>query len=86
MEEKPSYMDKNDAGQPSVKRFEDMIAQDAQYFFDVDEFEIIVDHYVNECNYRRALRALRFATSQHPCSSELLIRKAQILADESLVF
>ena len=41
MDEQHSYQENNEDGVSSVKRFEDMIAQDTQYFFDVDEFEII---------------------------------------------
>ena len=66
-----------------VARFEEMLQKNEQYFFDVDEFEDIIDYYATKDNHKKALQAVKLATSQHPASVELLLKKAQVLADSN---
>ena len=47
-----------------VERFEGMLARDEHYFFDVDEFESIIDYYFERNNLRRT-KAVIFTDSGH---------------------
>ncbi len=48
-----------------VKRFDTMLKADLQYFFDVDEFEIIIDYYfeIHDFNMARTAIEQAFATN-----------------------
>jgi tetratricopeptide (TPR) repeat protein len=63
-----------------VTRFEDMIKLDEAYFFDVEEFEEIIEYYLLRNNLKKAIKAVRFAVSQHPQSLALKLRKSQVYA------
>lgn len=64
----------------TVLRFEEMLTTHAAVFFDLSDFELLIDHYSNRQEYDRALHACETALEQYPFSSELLIDKAQLLA------
>ncbi|HAW52014.1 MAG TPA: hypothetical protein DCX54_06750 [Flavobacteriales bacterium] len=64
----------------SVKRFERMLKNNEFYFFDVDEFEDLIDHYMEAGNSKQALKVVNFGCQQHPSSFTLLLYKAQLLA------
>lgn len=64
----------------SIDRFEEMLRNDQEYFFDVDEFDEIIEHYMSCSLWKKALKAVGMGMSQHPDSTALLLRKAQVLA------
>jgi tetratricopeptide (TPR) repeat protein len=77
----------NDPSEPSandvrrtVRRFEEMLATHAAVFFDLSDFELLIDHYTGRQEYDHALRACEAALEQYPFSADLLIDKAQLLA------
>ncbi|MCS7018408.1 MAG: tetratricopeptide repeat protein [Cytophagales bacterium] len=61
-----------------VQRFEQMLAEDTLVFFDLHEFEHIIDYYKVHSQWRRALKACETALAQYPFASELEIEKVQI--------
>lgn len=63
-----------------VKRFEEMLARNASYFFDVDQFESIIDYYLETSRVKQALTVLRYASELYPDNLQLLLREAQLLA------
>ncbi len=63
-----------------IDKFESMLESKQSYFFDVDEFEIIIDHFLEKNNLSKTSLALRYATGQHPKSVGLLLKKAQLYA------
>jgi len=65
-----------------VKRYERMRKNNENFFFDVSEFETIIDYYLelNDVNY--AFEAAESASAQHPASSSIQIRKAKVLIDK----
>jgi len=65
--------------QKSVNRFEEMQRNKTRYFFDVHEFEQIIDFYFENGLHNRAYEAIRFGLSQHPDSIPLQLKKAQVL-------
>lgn len=60
-----------------VGRFDEMISQNKMYFFDVEEFEEIIDFYLERNIPKKARTAIDYAMRQHPSSSTFLLRKAQ---------
>lgn len=64
----------------TVRRFEEMLATHAAVFFDLSDFELLIDHYTGCQEYDQALRACETALEQYPFSADLLIDKAQVLA------
>lgn len=66
-----------------TKRFEKMVKNDHQYFFDVDEFAILIDYYIDTQNYSFARKAIDEGLRQHPNTSEFDIRKARLLSYET---
>jgi tetratricopeptide (TPR) repeat protein len=65
-----------------VQRFESMKKNNERYFFDVVEFETIIDFYLENDNSIRAFEATTIATEQHPNSVSIQLRKARVLLDK----
>src|SRR5688500_12143025 len=63
-----------------INKFENMVKDNDTVFFDLSEFELIIDHYTTNLNYTKALAACNAALAQYPFSTELLIDKSQLLA------
>src|SRR5215218_45555 len=63
-----------------IKKFEAMVSRNETVFFDLSDFEFIIDHYTTSFNYKKALQACEAALNQYPFSTELLIDKSQLLA------
>ncbi len=81
MEEESNYPEKQKEDDFSVKRFEEMVENNKDYFFDVHELEAIADHYISEFQWSKALKVLDYGLSIHQLSFNLLIRKAHLLSD-----
>jgi len=64
----------------TVRRFERMVASNEPVFFDLADFENIIDHYTTNTLYDKALQACEAAITQYPFSTELLIDRSQVLA------
>ncbi len=62
----------------AISRFEDMVKANTTYYFDVCEFEIIIDYYLDQHNFTHAETAILAGTCQHPSSSEIKFRLAQL--------
>ena len=65
-----------------VQRFERMKRNNENYFFDVIEFETIIDFYIESNNPAIAFEAASIASSQHPNSVSIQLRKARVLLDK----
>jgi len=61
-----------------VKKFEEMLFSKKTIFFDVDEFEDILNYYSEENETEKALKAVRYALDLHPKSASLLLSCAQL--------
>ena len=62
-----------------ISRYENMLHNDMQSFFDSHEFEDIADHYINKGLLGEAMSSMEIAFKQYPFSANFLIKKAQIL-------
>lgn len=65
----------------AVQKFERMRKYNESYFFDVIEFETIIDFYIESNNALKAYEAANLATKQHPNSVSIQLRKAKVLLD-----
>ena len=65
-----------------VQKFERMRKNNEKYFFDVIEFETIIDYYIECNNSIKAFEAATLATQQHPNSVSIQLRKARVLLDK----
>ena len=61
-----------------LKRYKQMLTEQRTEFFDVSDFEFIVDQYIDKSQYSNALQACEIALRQHPNSILVKIKKAQI--------
>jgi tetratricopeptide (TPR) repeat protein len=66
----------------AVQKFERMRRNNENYFFDVIEFESIIDYYIENNNPLKAFEAASMATRQHPNSVSIQLRKAKVLLDK----
>jgi tetratricopeptide (TPR) repeat protein len=66
----------------AVQKFERMRKNNESYFFDVIEFETIIDYYIESNNSLKAFEAATLATEQHPNSVSIQLRKARVLLDK----
>ena len=64
-----------------VRKFEDMVKCGDEAFFDLDELEGLIEHYMEHRETRRARAALNYASKLYPGNLNLKLRQAQILAN-----
>ena len=62
-----------------ARRFEQMVKEDQHYFFDLDEFEELIDYYLFNNEVRKAESCIAIALDQYPGETGLLLKKAQYL-------
>ncbi len=63
-------------------RFERMHVHEKSSFFDVFEFERIIDHYLDKNLFSKAMDAVTRGIRQHPGSVTLMIKEAQVYAEK----
>jgi len=63
----------------SVERYEEMIRNHDQYFFDAQAFENIIDYYIEKNDPAKALQVVEYAVNQHPFAAVFLIKQAQLM-------
>jgi len=62
----------------SIERFEEMLNRKSSCYFDVYEFEYIIDYYIEQHNFPNAKVAIEKGLMQHPLSSSLKYRLANL--------
>lgn len=68
-----------------VDRFENMIEKKTQYYFDISEFENLIDFYIDDSDTEKASEVIQFACKQHPGSSLLSLKHGQVLLDNGML-
>jgi len=66
----------------SVHRYEEMLKNHTHCFFDVHEFEDIIDYYLDSDNFTEAATAANYAARIYPLASSIKLRMAEILIDK----
>lgn len=77
------YDDFSDSFDAPITKFEEMLKSDKVHFFDAQEFENIVHHYLDFGQNNMAKRALSLGLQQHPKNIELLLLKSELHIFES---
>jgi tetratricopeptide (TPR) repeat protein len=62
-----------------IRRYEDVVHRKSNDYFDEDEFEMIIDHYLSLNKSKEAVAAADRGSAQYPYSSELKLRYADVL-------
>lgn len=81
MEEERDWLYENDDVFNAVRRFEDMLGKKAQYFFDVYEFEEIINYYIDTNNFTKAVSATEYGYRLYPDSTIIQLKIAHLLID-----
>jgi tetratricopeptide (TPR) repeat protein len=69
----------NDDDQESIKRFETMLKSGENFFLDTDTFDYLIEYYIEQMQFEKALFTCEKATEQHPYSISYMIHKARVL-------
>jgi tetratricopeptide (TPR) repeat protein len=72
------HFDLNSDGDLSIKKFELMLKSNEVGFFDSDEFDQIIEHYLEEGKMALARKAISLGISQHPTAVNLKLFKAEV--------
>ncbi|GIR13500.1 MAG: hypothetical protein CM15mP23_20750 [Cryomorphaceae bacterium] len=62
-----------------ISRYENMLNNNTQSFFDTHEFEDIADHYIEKGLLGEAMGSMEMASTQYPFSANFLIKKLKYL-------
>lgn len=79
MNEEKNPIDNNSSINSLRKRFEEMVKMNQTLFFDVDDFENLIDYYMSRSKKHFTEIAIREALEQHPKHNGFLLKKAQHL-------
>ena len=63
-----------------VKKFTEMRSKGAQYYFDVEEFEQLIDYYLFDTDQMIIHEIIVLAKGQHPDSTSISLKEAEVLA------
>lgn len=69
-------------GKP-ISKFESMLKTDDVYFFDAEDFEDIIHHYLNNGKIALAKKAIKISLHQHPDSVQLKLLNIEVLVFEN---
>ncbi|PKV52191.1 tetratricopeptide repeat protein [Aquimarina sp. MAR_2010_214] len=67
----------------SITRYESMLRSNDVKFFDSDEFESIIHHYLENGKIAKAKKAISLGLSQHPSSVNLKLLEVEVLVFEN---
>ena len=75
-------LDPSENPDKSILKFESMLKTDDVYFFDSEDFEEIIHHYLNQGKVGLGKKAIQIGLQQHPHSAELKLLKVEVLVFE----
>jgi len=67
-----------------ISRYVEMLEKKSRYYFDIFEFEQIIDHYLESNQIKLAKDALGYGLSIHPSALSLRQKKAQLLIRDGM--
>ncbi|MCG8697374.1 MAG: tetratricopeptide repeat protein [Bacteroidales bacterium] len=62
----------------AINRYEEMLRRNRFEYFDVFEFEIIIDYFLDQHKFQQANQAIELSLRQHPAASTLRFRLGQM--------
>ena len=72
-------LDPNEKPNQPITKFESMLKTDDVYFFDAEDFEDIIHHYLNNGKISLAKKAIKIGLQQHPESMELKLLDVEVM-------
>ena len=75
-------LESNENADKFIRKFESMLKTDDIYFFDAEDFEGIVHHYLNLGKVSLGKKAIQIGLQQHPHSIELKLLRVEVLVFE----
>jgi len=75
-------LEPNENPDKSIHKFESMLKTDDVYFFDSEDFEEIIHHYLNQGKVSLGKKAIQIGLQQHPHSAELKLLRVEVLVFE----
>ncbi len=63
-----------------AERYEKQADEDAPAYFESDEFEVIIEHYLRIGNFRKALEVAELGCSQFPYAAIFMLKKAMLVS------
>ncbi len=76
-------LDANERPNQPIVKFESMLKTDDVYFFDAEDFEDIIHHYLNNGKISLAKKAITIGLRQHPDSISLKLLDVEVLVFEN---
>lgn len=76
-------LESNERPDKPITKFESMLKTDDVYFFDAEDFEDIVHHYLNNGKVSLAKKGIKIGLQQHPGSIELRLLKVEVMVFEN---
>ena len=73
-------MNREDNIERLIKKFEEMLKTKENYFFDIEDFLDIVDHYIILGEFNMAEKAINFGLEQYPQNVDLLLFKTELFS------
>jgi len=77
----PSF--ENNNNEERFVKLEDMFSDSAYYYFDVAEWEGMIEYYLSILKLDKATKALNFAKNQHPSALEISLKEAELLSEKN---
>jgi tetratricopeptide (TPR) repeat protein len=82
MSENKEQVFENEEFQILLRKYEDMRSGVQSIFFDVEEFELIIDYYLDDLKYDEAREAANLGEKQHPTSVEIKYKFVHIYLEQ----
>ncbi|MGB5480220.1 MAG: tetratricopeptide repeat protein [Eudoraea sp.] len=76
-------LDPNESQNQPIAKFESMLKTDDIYFFDAEDFEDIIHHYLNNGKISLAKKAIKIGLKQHPGAMDLRLLDIEVLVFEN---
>ncbi|HIB76205.1 MAG TPA: tetratricopeptide repeat protein [Flavobacteriales bacterium] len=80
MFEEENHMNRESGIDDLIKRYERMVESGENRYFDIEEFEMLIENYLGDGGVEKAQNVLHYASSLFPESLNLQLREAQIMA------
>ncbi len=74
----PNFFDPNDELSNMLKKFDDMLKNHQNTYFDVEVFSDIIYYLIETNQKEKAYQAIKIAKKQHPESDEIKLKEAQL--------
>lgn len=76
-------LESNERPNKPITKFESMLKTDDVYFFDAEDFEDIVHHYLNHGKISLAKKGIKIGLQQHPGCIELKLLQVEVMVFEN---